>query len=552
MSTIIGLYYLTLFFGSIFLLLTKYRGDWSSEWHKNRLAKPLLAGSLMCLPFLKEFSDIGFFTAIFAPIEAGIGFYILVFFLKSFHIFGMSHVNSGGSANHNRGAKTADVNFINKRLKVEKKSSRLSLGGLNIPTDVEGRNFVLAGSPGSGKSQAITEILDQLVEHPDRVFIADPSGQFLKRYYKKGEVIFNPFDSRSCDWSPLAEMSGVWSADTLAKSIIPDGEGSSAEWNSYAQTLLSSILRALYLSTSSATNGELYRLSCVAPTEELRVVVEGTAAQTICAEGNEKMLGSVRAILSSYVEAIKHLNPETGKNGFSFSKHVIEGKGWVYLTYNQQQLASIRSLIACALDVTSLAILSLEPDLTRQKIWIIADEFPLLGKVQNMEILATNGRKHGAVMVLGFQAQAQLESTYGRLGSTTLLACIGTQVVLRCADQQTARYWADHAGEEEITRTMSSGGTSSNGSSDNWSNQVAKQHIVMASEIQAFADLRGYCKLAGDYPIVPMILSVAHSVPVAAEAFVQVDMSKLHVPVKPAVAQVKPAVAQEEPDFIDL
>ena len=99
---------------------------------------------------------------------------------------------------------------------------------------------------------------------------------------------------------------------------------------------------------------------------------------------------------------------------------------------------------------------------------------------------------------------------------------------------------------------MSSGGTSSNGSSDNWSNQVAKQHIVMASEIQAFADLRGYCKLAGDYPIVPMILSVAHSVPVAAEAFVQVDMSKLHVPVKPAVAQVKPAVAQEEPDFIDL
>lgn len=535
METILMLYYLAIFIVTGVLLATKYRashngfiklneGDWRWKWHRNYVARPIWIGSCFIIGLAGLFIEKGIVTAILAPFYVGGVVLSIEFIFKLFGVFGMRFNPIRDNDSHNRGAKLANVKTVNQRIAKAKLATRLSLGGLDIPQEIEGRNFVFAGSPGSGKTQGIMTMLDQLSHYPDRAFIADPSGQFYKRYLQPDSVLFNPFDSRSVDWSPLAEMDGVWSADTMSKSLIPDGEGSAQEWNSYAQTLLSAILKHLYESDDSiATNGELFRLCCIATTEELQEVTAGEPASTLCAEGNEKMLGSVRAILGTYVQSVKYLNPNTGKQGFSFAKHVKEGTGWVFLSYEQQQLKSIKPLIACAIDVVSLAILSLQPDLNRQKIWIVSDEFPLLGRIQNLEILATNGRKHGAVIMLGFQDQGQIEASYGKLGSGTLLNCIGTQCILRCTDQKTASYWAEHAGKQEITRTNQSGGVSGGqgGTNSGWSQQVTQEHVYMPSEIQNFQDLNGFVNLAGDYPLVPVWLSIANKQEDRCEAFVQ-------------------------------
>lgn len=558
MQTLIVLFYIALYFVISFLLMTKYRkngkfgslkmteGEWRWKWHRNWIARPLWISLSAIVFFAKFFAYKSLSTAFLAPIYGALIVLGIEFIFRIFGVFGMRFNPIGTDDSHNRGAKIDSVQSVNKLIDKAKKAHRLNLGGLYIPQEIEGRNFVFAGSPGSGKTQGIMTMLDQLSHYPDRAFIADPSGQFYKRYLQPDSVLFNPFDSRSVDWSPLAEMDGVWSADTMAKSLIPDGEGSAQEWNSYAQTLLSAILKHLYEADDSiATNGELFRLCCIASTEELQVVTAGEPASTLCAEGNEKMLGSVRAILGTYVQSVKYLNPETGKQGFSFSKHVKTGKGWVFLSYEQQQLKSIKPLIACAIDVVSLAILSLQPDLNRQKIWIVSDEFPLLGRIQNLEILATNGRKHGSVIMLGFQDQGQIEASYGKLGAGTLLNCIGTQCILRCTDQKTASYWAEHAGKQEITRTNQSGGTSGQNRNDGWSQTVTQEHIYMPSEIQNFKDLNGFINLAGDYPLVPVWLSVANQQEDRCVAFVQKEFKAPVKAVKPVV-EVNPVEVRKE------
>lgn len=560
METILMLYYLAIFIVTGVLLATKYRashngfiklteGEWRWKWHRNYVARPAWIGSCFIIGLAGLFYEKGIVTAILAPFYAGGVVLGIEFIFKLFGVFGMRFNPIRDKDSHNRGARIANVKTVNQRIAKAKLATRLSLGGLSIPQEIEGRNFVFAGSPGSGKTQGIMTMLDQLSHYPDRAFIADPSGQFYKRYLQPDSVLFNPFDSRSVDWSPLAEMDGVWSAQAIACSIIPDGEGSEAAWNKYAQTVLTVILQHVY--QTDGDNGDLYRICCVAGFDEMQALTKGTPAGRFFEKEGSDMTNSTMNILTTFIGSFQYLNPETGKEGFSFAKYAREGESWVFLTYEQTQLKLIKPLIACALDTVSLAILGLQPDLNRQKIWIVSDEFPLLGRIQNLEILATNGRKHGSVIMLGFQDQGQIEASYGKLGSGTLLNCIGTQCILRCTDQKTASYWAEHAGKQEITRTNQSGGVSGGqgGTNSGWSQQVTQEHVYMPSEIQNFQDLNGFVNLAGDYPLVPVWLSVAKQQEDRCVAFVQKDFK---APVKVVKKEVDPVEAMTEPVEIDL
>ena len=78
-----------------------------------------------------------------------------------------------------------------------------------------------------------------------RALVADAGGGFVSRFFQPGDLLFNPFDSRSVDWSPFAEIRAEYDCARIAKAAIPDGHGDGQEWHHYAQTLLSETLLAL-------------------------------------------------------------------------------------------------------------------------------------------------------------------------------------------------------------------------------------------------------------------------------------------------------------------
>lgn len=329
----------------------------------------------------------------------------------------------GADKNHIRGAKIADGQQVARALRGQK--SRFSVGEVPIPTELETRGFLLAGSPGTGKSQTLTHALDALRADGQRAVIADASGIYTSRYYdeKRGDVILNPLDARSVAWSPLAEIETVADIPAMCKSLVPDGEGEARTWSSHAQNALDAILE--YCFTGGLNNAEIFRLVAVSDNEELREIFAGTPAQPLVAEGNEKMFGSVRGSMTDVLSAIRYLDPVADANSFSIRRHIAEERpGWIFLSYQQQHRDAQKSQIAACVDVASRAVLSLPPSHDRRVVFGL-DELPLLGKIQSIIDLATNGRKHGAMIFAGLQTVAQLRGAYGPETSQTFLACLG-------------------------------------------------------------------------------------------------------------------------------
>ena len=392
----------------------------------------------------------------------------------------------------------SDVNRQTGKLPSKEFNESFQIGGVNIPRSAEPYHFFVVGSTGSGKSVAITNLMDHLEARGDIALVVDSGGEFSSRYYKEGrDFILNPFDDRCAPWSPTAEMAGPWDAEALAKSMIPDGVGDSKEWNGYAQTLVTSVLRKLVDRNQLSIRDLLYYVQA-ASIEELTPLLAGTpaAAQLV----SDKTFGSIRTIAANYLATYAYLTDNA--NPFSVAKFIrAEKPGFLFLTYRDDQLDSLRNMISCALDVAARTILAL-PANSERRVWLIIDEFASIGKVQSIEAVATKARKMGGCLLLGLQSVSQLQDRYGDKAAQTILSCLSSWLVLRCSDAETSEYVSKYIGETEVSRMTKSESTSeTGGGSDSRNEQIQTQRAVMPVELQRLANLTGFFKLAGDYPI---------------------------------------------------
>ncbi len=398
----------------------------------------------------------------------------------------------------------SDVNAASaKKLTGAEFEDCLVLGGVRIPRSVEPLHFFVTGATGTGKSVAIKRVLDKIRARGDLALVVDSGGEFAERYYTPGrDAILNPFDARCVPWSPTAEMEGPWDAEALAKSMVPDGTGDSKEWNGYAQTLITSILRRLHEQRRLSITKLLYYAQA-ASTEELGELLAGTAAAAQLT--NDRTLGSIRTIASNYLSTYSYLTES--EEPFSVARFVREGRsGFLFLTYRDDQLASLKNMIACALDIASRTTLSLAPSSNR-RVWLIIDEAASIGAIQSIGAFATKSRKFGGCLLLGLQTVSQLKELYGDNGAQTILSCLSSWLVLRSADPETAEFISRYIGEAEVSRMTRGESSSVQGATDSLSEQIQLKRLVLPAELQALANLQGYFRLAGGYPVARVKLS---------------------------------------------
>ena len=514
----------TAIFLMLFPLIFRFTvSDFKERWDYKYIAKPLAWGSMYALIFFemqgaRELASASWMLLPQAIIVAAVGHYFIVFFMKAFEIFGMGFAEKGTADQHRRGQGMHHAADVKKMVKSRKEASRFAWGGVPVPQRLEDRSFLLAGSPGSGKSQAICAALDSIRASGDRAIITDPSAQFLRRYKRDDSLILNPLDSRSQAWSPFAEFDeNTYKLDarTIAASLVPTGEGSAEEWNGFVRSFLRDILVKCW-ETGNTTNSDLNFYSCLASIDELREFLVGTPSlANLLGEGGDKLLGSVRTTGDKFLDPISLLDPSAGKNSFSVKNWTLNGTGWLFVTYQQNRRAALTPIIGAQLNVFADAMLTRTISRDRasaQRVWGVFDEFPLLGKISSIESLLSNGSKHGFAGLVGIQTISQLRATYGRETAQTILACLGTWLVLRCNDSETAQYMSAHAGKEEVLRTNESTGNSDGKHSANKSLQVAIQDVLLPSELQNLPDLQGFLNLAGDYPICPILLALVSDV----------------------------------------
>lgn len=469
-------------------------------------------------------------------IRMGLG--ALVFGLGIIPLVNLVSGKKGPSERHERGASVAKSTEVRAMIKKEKQGFDLEWGKVPIPHGAEPYHFLVAGSTGAGKSVAITALLDMIRKRGDTAIIVDSGGEFMSRYWQpETDFVLNPFDDRCAPWSPTGDLEGPWDAEALSRSIIPDGTGEQKEWNGYAQTLVASCMQSLWDAGRKALGDLLYAVQA-APMAELAKLLAGTPAAAQL--GSDKTFGSIRTIASKYMTAYSYLI--SSDQPFSVAKFIRESKnGFLYLTYRDDQLDSLRNLISCVLDIAARTILSLQPN-GKRRVWLVIDEFASIGKVQSIEAVATKARKVGGCLVVGIQSISQLKERYGEHAAQSILSCLSTWVVLRCADPDTAEYMSKYMGEEQIVRTSEGSSSSDSGGSKSWNEQTSTQRVILASEIQKLANVQGYLKIAGHYPVCHIKLEFPPRKENAVSPFVLRDfeakpMMKFHAPAESAPEQ---------------
>jgi hypothetical protein len=398
--------------------------------------------------------------------------------------------------------------------------SALQLGNVSIPAVVELYHFLLAGRTGAGKTQAIQQLLRPVRARGDRALVADPDGGYLSRFGESADLILNPFDRRSVRWSPFAEIHAPFDYDVLAHAAVPQGNtANEEEWRRFGRVLLSATLKRLH-EDGRCSAREVLHIINAARDDELQTMLAGTNAAGL--RRHDAMFHSILGVVTPHIQSWEYLpEPDEQSPPFSIREWVQRGdRGWLFLPYRDDQLDSLKHLIATWVGLAVTEGLSLPENLDR-RLWFVIDELDSLGKVSSLRLATTKLRKHGGVMVAGLQTIAQLRATYGYDEAQVILSSLANKLILAVGDHETARYFQDELGQREIERWRVS-----RQSGRNWhhsthsiteSTEVALEHLVLASELQGLPERRGYLRRAGDtliYPVrIPLVPMPARITP---------------------------------------
>lgn len=308
----------------------------------------------------------------------------------------------------------------------------LTVAGVPVEPEDETKHFKMIGTTGTGKSTAIRELLAGALRRGDRAVIADPDGGYAARFYDRyrGDVILNPFDERSVRWDPFAEIENPYDVEQLSSALIAAGEEAQArEWRGYARTFLSAVTKGC-IRAEKRDLGELWRLVNVAPTEDLRPIVAGTAAQPFLEPDSGKMFGSLRSVAISAIAALEYVQGQRAAP-FSVRDWVRSGKGVLFIPYQATQIAALRGVIATWIRLAIFQAMS-RPE-GDQRLWFVVDELDALGTIDGLKDALARLRKFGGRCVLGFQSIAQVSSTYGDGDAQTIVENCGNSLILRCS-----------------------------------------------------------------------------------------------------------------------
>lgn len=415
---------------------------------------------------------------------------------------------------HLRGRYLASAKEVTAEAKRLYGAGLIYFGSLRFPEWLEPEGELICGATGKGKTTATMSCLDMAALRGDKAIIADQNGALMAHYMPTNNILaLNPFEARGKDWSPLAEMHQVHDAPSITKSMVPDAEGSEAkQWTMYAQQLNAAVLERLHV-RGNATNAEFLRFFRPEGQADLKTLVAGKSVSAIFMPGNERLAANVNGVLAMYLSSYEYLNPEAGAKSFSIRRWVREGRGWLWLPYQDDQLEALKPLLATWLDIASTAATSLPPvkrpapawqfwkeRVQPRRIWNVIDEVASIGRIQSLEHSITKGRKAGLRTMIGCQSVAQLRERYGANRTETILGSLNSAVIFGTQDPDTAEYLSKRIGdaEVEITSTSSSRnprelGTSHTGQSTH--RQVRR--VVLPAEISALKSLSAYVALSG-------------------------------------------------------
>ncbi|EGD9622959.1 TPA: type IV secretion system DNA-binding domain-containing protein [Escherichia coli] len=410
---------------------------------------------------------------------------------------------------HVRGAEVAGINDLmaaaKERVIEDGRPSRISIAGIPLIRYQENSGIAVIGSPGTGKSTTARDILRQARSMKQKAVLYDISGEFTKRFYRPGkDVILNVFDTRSHSWDFWAEGKNPAMYDRLAKAAIPDhNSGGDPFWTEAPRLLFSSLLEQLGRRFQTPQVEHLMNIILRMSNDKIAKVVATTDARNVMNLELDKLAGSVRAVITAYTRNFKHLALPTGPR-FSFRDwaHNEDSDAWVFITVRDDMKETLKPMMTMMLESAMSAILTLEPSEDRLIVTAI-DEAGTLHEIPSLCDYISTCRKFGGFPFLGFQSNAQIESTYGDKKAQVLMDSIGSLAAFRINGIKGAGWLAEQLGDQEVEKPNENTSYGANEVRDATTiNRASKeQNLVLKSQISSLPDNVCYLRLGRGLPV---------------------------------------------------
>jgi type IV conjugative transfer system coupling protein TraD len=400
-----------------------------------------------------------------------------------------------------RGGEIVSAKILKRIIKKQKLASDLNLDGLPLIKNKETSHILVTGTTGSGKTNCFHTFLPQIRARPNRAIVVDLTGDFVAKYYREGQdVLLNPLDERTVNWSPWADCLKVTHYDALAAAIVPKSSSSDKFWENAGKALLSAAFKK-YAKLGEPDVHKLYYLLVQADLSDFSQFFCNTEAASYTHMKGDKMTMSIRATLVNHVQAFQLLTPSD--EPFSIRKWVNESPEgqWLFISAKPDQRETLLPLISGWIDTAINALMSEEPN-PKRRLWFVLDELPALQKLPSLETGMAEARKYGGCFLAGVQSFPQLINTYGQNQAQSVLDLFNTKIFFRNTDPNTTSWISKVLGEAEIKEHVENLSYGANTIRDgvSLSQQTRTKPLVLATEIACLPDLEAYIKLPATVP----------------------------------------------------
>lgn len=362
----------------------------------------------------------------------------------------------------------------------------------------------LVGVTGSGKSSSY--FIPNLISNPKTSFIVtDPKGELFEKTAKenmkqgKRVLVFSPFKEETLKYNPLLLCKNITEIRELAQSLLANGNASveaitgqksgGSEWINMSTPLLTAFL-IFVRELDAPKNTVTYALDLIIENdiETLEFILEGSNEAAVKqfnifmqSAGSEQTASSIKSVLSSNLQMFVDplITNLTSENEID-PRMLREKPTVLYVVVPEQKSDFMAPLMASFYSQMIGRLMEVDG----APIYMFLDEFANIGVINNIDKYLAVVRSRKISISIGIQSLNQLKQRYGQDASGTILDNLKTKSILPGSAFETANYFSQLIGNEEVSSTSSN----FSGKDKSYSENKQRKELMSADEIRRLPD----------------------------------------------------------------
>ncbi|MDO5133054.1 MAG: type IV secretion system DNA-binding domain-containing protein [Eubacteriales bacterium] len=334
-----------------------------------------------------------------------------------------------------------------------------------VTGDLLSKHILLLGGIGTGKTNAFFQMIDQLqysLTQDDIMVIFDTKGDFLKEFYRPGDVVISN-DDQACGpdgntnyWNIFNEINEDFEYESIleiSKSLFADACKKTNQIffpNAAKDVFMACMLHfRRKVPLEEQTNENLVDYINSSTSREIREMIQGypdLRAMTSYIQDDDS--AQTQGVLSELQQVIRNIFvgnfAKTGDLGLSLLVNEKQGRK-IFIEYDLSLGEMLKPIYSLMFDMAIKQALGRSR--TEGNVFFITDEFRLLPNLQHVDDAVNFGRSLGIKFMIGIQNVEQIFENYGEYRARSIMSGFLTSFNFRVNDSKSREYIKDQFGK---------------------------------------------------------------------------------------------------------